>query len=97
MTPVPANAVSAEDLFATATQAGYRAHVRWQGDGSHGKLEAVFLPGENPAIPSWNGLPGGTTKTSLRTNASYRDTLDKTKDHISSVLRQHLAQNLPDY
>ncbi len=92
--PAPASsAVTAEDLHSAAENAGYRAHVRWSGDGSSGLLDAVFIPLANPQLPHWpryedSDLPLANTPAHEPASA-HRD--------LSAALRAHLSARLPDY
>lgn len=93
--PVPSNAVSAEDLFALAAHTGYRAHVRWQGDGSSGLLEAVLFSASERVSPEWR-------KSDLAGDRSQwvnTPRLAATKDHVdlAARLKSHLAAALPEY
>ena len=98
--PLPAvpsvhfNAVSAEDLFALAAQCGFRAHVRWHGDGTDGLLDAVFIPQSENVLPAW------PEHVSQQPAASYANTPKSAKNagvEIAPVLRKHLAGKLPEY
>jgi pristinamycin I synthase-3/4 len=94
LTTIPSNAVSAEDLFAVAAQAGYRAHVRWADNGTSGLLHAVFFPISETALPAWPQPP-----SSLPANA-LANTPRSAKSQIldlTTELRRHLARQLPEY
>ena len=92
----PSNAVSAEELFAAAIHSGYRAHVRWQSDGSDGLLQAVFLPGERLSLPAWKPLQPTKQVASL-VNCPTHDKAGETTVDLTQALRAHLAASLPDY
>lgn len=88
------NATDAETLFALAEECGCRAHVRWQGNGLEGLLEAVFLPMDmtarlpNPPLPAPSGKP--------LCNAPVTDS-EQNRGDLVPTLRAHLASTLPDY
>jgi amino acid adenylation domain-containing protein len=88
----PLNAVTAEELFNLAEQAGFKAHVRWQGDGTEGLLDVVFSTHET--LPDWK------TRTPSQPASSYTNTphaaASATGD-LAPALRRHLASHLPDY
>ncbi|MEO8615082.1 MAG: amino acid adenylation domain-containing protein [Luteolibacter sp.] len=95
--PLPAlpwNAISAEDLYALASQTGYRAHVRWINNGTQGLLEAVLLPISEKLLPAW------PERIPIQPASSFANTpcLAKTTDSgLSTTLREHLAVGLPEY
>ena len=89
----PASAAAAEDLFAIAETNGYRAHVRWRGNGTAGLIDAVFLPAGAAAIPLW---PIQATPAPLA-NEPCHEKPQKPGDNLGSALRTHLAGKLPDY
>ncbi len=86
----PLNAVTAEELFHLAEQEGFKAHVRWHGDGTEGLLNVVFTT--HRTLPDWK------MRTPSPSTAGYTNT-----PHASAVgdlapaLRRHLASHLPDY
>lgn len=86
----PHNALSAEQLFATAEATGHRAHVRWHGNGSAGLLDVVFLPVGNSALPLWpmHPSPAPLVNTPHHENPAA---------NLATALRQHLAAKVPDY
>jgi amino acid adenylation domain-containing protein len=89
----PPSGSDAEALAAMAEGCGYTAHVRWQGDGSAGLLEVVFLPSETGALPLWPAKPqveGALCNTPAANSAG--DAGD-----LIPQLRAHLAASLPDY
>ena len=89
----PANAVSAETLFAVAESAGFSAHVRWQGDGSAGLLEAVFLPSALDALPLWQPATHSFKPSDL-VNTPRQTPRDA---NLANTLRSFLAEHLPEY
>ena len=89
----PPSAVSAEDLHAVAEANGYRAHVRWRGNGAAGLLDAVFLPAGDPNLPLW---PIQSTPPPLA-NEPWHDKPGAPGADLAAALRQHLAGKLPDY
>jgi len=89
----PASALSAEDLFAVAEATGYRAHVRWRGNGTAGIIDAIFLPVANPALPLW---PIQSTPAPLA-NTPHHDKPSSGSGDLAATLRRHLADKLPDY
>jgi len=91
----PANAVSAEDLFAIAALTGYRAHIRWKDDGTAGQIEAVFLPRNDKALPAWPAHGRVADPSSLANvprSAKSSDAPD-----LAPQLRSHLSAALPEY
>lgn len=84
--------VSAEDLFALAGQAGFKAHVRWHSDGTDGLLDAVFTTQD--AVPAWK------VRQPSKPAAGYANVPHAAApsgvDRVSA-LRGHLAAQLPDY
>ncbi len=95
MPQIPANSVTAEALFAIAAMTGYRAHVRWSGDGTSGLLDAVFLPLADPAPPEW---PDSEIASSAGSFANVPHVSEKS-DHkeLIAELRRDLATRLPEY
>lgn len=92
--PAPMNSVSAEDLFQLACQAGLKAHVRWQADGTNGLMEALFVKENQKALPAWTHLPA-TQAMIHYANTPYAGS-QPTGD-ISKILRKYLSAQLPDY
>ncbi|WP_367875375.1 amino acid adenylation domain-containing protein [Luteolibacter sp. Populi] len=90
---VPGNALSAEALFAVAEATGYRAHVRWRGNGSAGLIDAIFLPAGSGCLPLW---PIQATPAPLA-NVPHHDTPSAPGGELPGALRKHLAGKLPDY
>lgn len=89
--PSPPNtALTAEELFAAANATGYRAHVRWRGNGTAGIMDVIFLPAGSGVLPLW---PIQATPAPL-TNVPYHE---KPAADLVAALRQHLAAKLPDY
>ena len=92
-TPVtPSSSVTAEDLFTVAEHTGYRAHVRWRGDGTLCLLDVIFLPAENSALPQW---PIQTSPLPLA-NTPFLEQAASASD-MAGILRKYLAEKLPDY
>ncbi len=91
----PADAVSAEELFAAAVTLGYRAFVRWQGDGLSGLLEAVFLPSGNAARPLWPRVLTGHSPSGLA-SVPWQEKAGNERE-VFDRLRRELAERLPDY
>ena len=90
----PANAVSAEDIFALAAQTGHRAHVRWKNDGADGMLEAVIFPASEIALPAWpKAKPAQPASALANTPAKSKGA----PADLVQALRTHLAEALPDY
>ena len=90
----PANAVSAGELFTLADQAGFKAHVRWHGDGTDGMLDAVFVSATGEGLPDWK------SRTPSRPSAAYANTphaAAPAAGDLAPALRRHLAAHLPDY
>jgi amino acid adenylation domain-containing protein len=93
--PPPTSAVSSEDLFAVAANLGFRAHVRWQGDGTAGMMEAVLIPKATTALPEW---PAPIQVKPARACANQPASAgSKANTELSSILRSHLSSSLPDY
>lgn len=92
---VPSNAVTAESLFGVAALTGYRAHIRWIGDGTSGLLEAAFLPAGESALPDWSSAPP------VANAADFTNTPRSVRpDHhrgLIDELRRNLAAELPEY
>jgi amino acid adenylation domain-containing protein len=89
--PSPPNtALTAEDLFAAANASGYKAHVRWRGNGAAGIMDVIFLPSGSGILPLW---PIQATPAPL-SNVPHHE---KPSAALGSELRQHLAAKLPDY
>jgi hypothetical protein len=91
----PSTAVSAEDLFTLAQTHGYAAHVRWEGDGTSGLLEAVFIPAAEAVIPAWPVTIPEKPAGSLANQP--RSAEDPEKSKLAASLRVHLARRLPEY
>ncbi|HVJ45352.1 MAG TPA: methyltransferase, partial [Luteolibacter sp.] len=91
----PSNAVSAEHLYALAKGLGFTAHVRWQGDGTGGMLEAAFVPSPEKALPAWLEKPP-TGSMGAFANTPKADNKQADESLIGSI-RSHLASRLPDY
>ena len=90
--PAPSNAVTAEDLFALAAHAGFKAHVRWHGDGTDGTLDVTFST--QKSLPLWKRA------TALLPAAAHANTphvSSPSANDIAPALRRHLAAHLPDY
>ena len=90
---VPGNALSAESLFAVAEATGYRAHVRWRGNGTAGLIDAIFLPIGSAVLPLW---PIQSTPSPLA-NVPHHDKPSAPGSELPAALRKHLAAKLPDY
>lgn len=96
LSDVPSGAVSAEDLISAAEAHGYRAFVRWQGEGTSGLLEAVFLPIANTARPLWEKISGGNSPASLA-SVPWQENAGGGHRELIESLRRELAEKLPDY
>ncbi len=90
----PANSATAEELFLLAAQAGFTAHVRWQGDGTSGLLEVAFIYGQPDVIPSWPRA-GAALPPAMLVNTPHIST--PADGALAPELRKHLAARLPDY
>jgi len=95
-TPAPASTTAAaEDIFTLAESFGYEAHVRWQGDGLTGLMEAAFIPASDLSIPAW------PIKFPEKPMAAYANTPrnadSKADNEFIIALRSHLARHLPEY
>ena len=95
MPQVPANAITAEALFAVAAMTGHKAYVRWKDDGTSGLLDAVFLPLADDALPAWPALPVSGGSDSLA-NVPHTATAADHRDLITE-LRSMLGRELPEY
>lgn len=86
----PHNALNAEQLFAAAEATGYRAHVRWRGNGSAGLLDVIFLPAGSGNLPLWpiQASPAPLSNSPHHGNPAA---------DLATALRQHLTAKLPDY
>ncbi len=89
----PPSALSAEELFAVAEANGYRAHVRWRGNGTAGLLDAVFLPAGSGLLPLW---PIQATPAPLA-NEPWQERTGQAAPDLAGLLRAHLSGKLPDY
>ena len=92
MPNAPSNAASAEELFALAAHAGFKAHVRWHGDGTDGLLDVVFST--QKSLPAWR------KETHARPSTAYANvpfTAGASASDIAPELRRHLSTRLPDY
>ncbi len=92
MTNTPSKAVSAEELYAAGDHAGFKAHVRWQGDGTNGLLDVVFST--QKAIPIWKDAPPAQPAEAY---ANTPHAGGPPADDLAPVLRRHLAARLPEY
>ncbi|MES2439180.1 MAG: amino acid adenylation domain-containing protein [Verrucomicrobiota bacterium] len=90
----PANAVTAEELFNLAENAGFKAHVRWHGNGTDGLLDAVFIFGSRDGLPAWKS-PAPALPAAAYVNIPHKSA-PSTSD-LAPLLRRHLAAHLPDY
>ena len=91
---IPSHSVSAETLYQLAEQAGLKAHVRWQGDGTSGLLDAVFMIDGQDTIPNWR-LEKAILPQTTFVNIPHAGA--PVVNDIGSKLRMHLADHLPDY
>ena len=91
---LPANAVSAEDIFALAAQSGYRAHVRWHDDGTSGLLDAVLFPSSEVALPAWPKTPPAQDASTF---ANAPRSAKSNGENLEPILRRHLESCLPAY
>jgi amino acid adenylation domain-containing protein len=87
----PLNAVTAEELFNLAEQAGVKAHVRWHGDGTEGLLDVVFSA--HGTLPDWKMR----TPSQPATYTNTPHAAASTTGDLAPELRRHLAAHLPDY
>lgn len=94
ITPVPANAVTAEDLFALAEQSGYKAHVRWSHDGTGGTLDVVIFPSTETSLPAW---PVAKRDGAATAHANTPRSAKSSGAGLDQLLRKHLAAGLPEY
>ena len=91
---VPTHAVSAEEIFRLAEQFGFRAHVRWQGDGCDGLMEAVLIHAADRSLPAWPAeVPDGPATA----YANFPKSAGNPSPDLSPDLRKHLATRLPEY
>jgi len=91
---IPGVAVSAEELFHLAEQFGFRAHVRWSGDGSEGLLEAVLIHAAEKFLPGW---PDEQPEKSAAAYANAPKSAKSQAADLSPELRKHLSARLPEY
>lgn len=91
----PSSSVSAEHLYALAGALGFNAHIRWQGDGINGLLDAVFIPSSIKSIPVWPTR--GTTRTMDECANTPKSADKQVNNELSASLRTHLAGRLPEY
>ncbi|MGL4400837.1 MAG: amino acid adenylation domain-containing protein, partial [Luteolibacter sp.] len=92
LTTAPSHAVSAEALYAAGVNAGFKAHVRWHGDGTEGLLDVVFS--RNAALPDWKDSPPPLPAGAY---ANTPHAAGPPSDELTPLLRRHLAARLPDY
>jgi amino acid adenylation domain-containing protein len=86
----PSTALTAEEIFAAAHATGYKAHVRWRGNGTAGIIDVIFLPAGSGVLPLW---PIQATPAPLANTPCH----EKPAGDLVPALRQHLAAKLPDY
>ncbi len=84
----PSSALTAEQLHAVAEANGFRAHVRWRGNGSAGLLDVMFLPAGSGLLPLWP-VPA-TTPPLVREPFS-----EVSPANLAATLHRHLAGSLP--
>jgi len=90
--PTTESGMSAEDIYANAAEAGYCAHVRWQGEGTEGFLDAVFVPQNDRRVVDWGRH---WTGYSLANVPKIRRSEVGTSS--ATDLRTFLAGKVPDY
>ncbi len=92
--PVPANAVTAEDIFTLAEQNNLRADVRWEDNGTSGRLEATIFPTHETALPAWPPLAADQPASFYANTPKLNHGSNR---RLQSALRDLLAGKLPDY
>ena len=85
--------VDAEELSALANEAGYRACLRWEGDGRSGRLMAVFLRADQSGVPVFPEMAPETRPAKL---VNVPVTVGS-GEGLAAALREYLAARLPDY
>jgi acyl-CoA synthetase (AMP-forming)/AMP-acid ligase II/2-polyprenyl-3-methyl-5-hydroxy-6-metoxy-1,4-benzoquinol methylase len=85
----PSSALTAEQLHVVAEANGFRAHVRWRGNGSAGLLDVMFLPAGSGLLPLW---PVQATPPPL----AHEPHSEVSPAHFPATLRQHLAARWPN-
>jgi len=86
--------LTAEEIFAAAQETGHRAVVRWQGDGTSGQLEAVFVPSRLEAEPAFP-----TSNETVAQFARFHNipAVKEKGPDLGATLRQYLSALLPNY
>ena len=87
MPHAPSNAASAEEFSHWRAHAGFKAHVRWHGDGTDGLLDVVFST--QKSLPVWKGHSRPTIGR-LRERAICRTALRPATS--PPTLRRHLVR-----
>ncbi len=90
----PLNGISAEDIYAIACACSYKAHVRWESDGTNGLLSAVLIPITNPGLPKWPKAIRNCLDKEI-VNNPYSDE-DYNKDIFLNI-KSYLVEKLPVY
>lgn len=85
--------VDAEEMSALADEAGYRACLRWEGDGRSGRLMAVFLRADQSGCSMFPETVSETRGVKLVNSP----VAGGSGEGLAAALREHLAARLPDY
>ncbi len=85
--------VDAEEFSALADEAGYRACLRWEGDGRSGRLMAVLLRADQSGVPVFPETTPETRAAKL-VNVPVAGGFG---EGLAAALREYLAARLPDY
>ena len=91
---LPTGSADSEDLYALASELGYRASVRWEGAGTSGTMAAVFVRNDQEGIAVFPSTTPPDTDLSKLANAPMTVA---SGDGLAGELRTHLRSRLPDY
>jgi amino acid adenylation domain-containing protein len=90
---VSTGGADSEELYALAAELGYRASLRWEGDGVSGTMAAVFIRNDQEGIALF---PATEPATDLQKLANVPVTV-ATGEGLGGELQTHLSSRLPDY
>jgi hypothetical protein len=90
----PTGGADSEELYALATEFGYRASLRWEDNGTAGTMAAIFVRDDEQGIATFPSTPPATGDLSKLANVP---TTVATGEGLTGELRAHLSSRLPDY
>ncbi len=90
----PTGGADSEELYALATELGYRASIRWEGDGATGTMTAVFVRNDQEGVAAFPSTASAGADLSKLANAPMTVA---SGDGLAGELRAHLSSRLPDY